>query len=202
MPFLVRNAKLTGSGPTVLRQSVLLNVPVFELFWKVSMFSAEHHCVALQPMPAGHGDPARRIELHLHEALTGAEAEVPRAVRSGLAYRLRVAVRLARHGRVTVELLPERVRRALVVAQLHAEPEGDSLLEVPVAAAAVLLRSRRRVLRQAEAGRSRRCRARLVRKELHLRFVVTDVGRQPNTAADQLLVARDTRPSSASDPHR
>ena len=54
MPFLVRNAKLTGSGPTVLRQSLLFSVPVFALFWKVSMFSAEHHCVALQPMPAGH----------------------------------------------------------------------------------------------------------------------------------------------------
>src|SRR6266568_2534543 len=55
VPFLVRNAKLTGSGPTVLRQEVLLNWPVFWFSEKVSMFIAAHHWLAVHPMPAGHG---------------------------------------------------------------------------------------------------------------------------------------------------
>jgi hypothetical protein len=54
-PFLVRNAKFTGSGPTEFRHAVLFSAPVFSLSWKVSMFSAAHHCRAVQPMPAGHG---------------------------------------------------------------------------------------------------------------------------------------------------
>ncbi len=49
------NAKLTGSGPTVLRHAVLLNWPVFWFSEKVSMFSAAHHCLAVQLMPSGHG---------------------------------------------------------------------------------------------------------------------------------------------------
>jgi len=32
---------------------VLLNWPVFSFSEKVSMFSAAHHCVALQPVPCG-----------------------------------------------------------------------------------------------------------------------------------------------------
>src|SRR5215469_10552072 len=45
-PFLVRNAKFTGSGPAVLRHAVLLNWPVFWLSENVSMVSAAHHCHA------------------------------------------------------------------------------------------------------------------------------------------------------------
>src|SRR5689334_20476188 len=53
LPFLVTNAKFTGSGPAVFRHAVLLSAPVFSLSWNVSMFSAAHHCVAVQPMPNG-----------------------------------------------------------------------------------------------------------------------------------------------------
>src|SRR5215472_1879377 len=53
LPFLVRNAKFTGSVPTVLRQAVLLSAPVFSLSWNVSMFSAAHHCVPVQLLPLG-----------------------------------------------------------------------------------------------------------------------------------------------------
>src|SRR5215469_16586959 len=54
-PFLVTNAKFTGSGPTVLRHAVLFNAPVFSLSWNVSMFSAAHHCRAVQLLPLGQG---------------------------------------------------------------------------------------------------------------------------------------------------
>ena len=54
-PFLVTNAKFTGSGPTLFRHAVLLNCPVFTFSENVSMFSAAHHWLAVQPMPAGHG---------------------------------------------------------------------------------------------------------------------------------------------------
>ena len=55
LPFLVTNAKFTGSGPTVFRHAVLSSAPVFSLSENVSMFIAAHHCLAVQPMPAGHG---------------------------------------------------------------------------------------------------------------------------------------------------
>ena len=55
LPFLVTNAEFTGSGPTVFRHAVLLRAPVFSLSANVSMFIAAHHCVAVQPIPAGHG---------------------------------------------------------------------------------------------------------------------------------------------------
>ena len=45
LPFLVTNAKFTGSGPTVFRHAVLLRAPVFALSANVSMFIAAHHCV-------------------------------------------------------------------------------------------------------------------------------------------------------------
>jgi hypothetical protein len=54
-PFVVRNAKFTGSGPAVLRHAVLLNWPVFWLSANVSMVSAAHQCVASQPTPIGCG---------------------------------------------------------------------------------------------------------------------------------------------------
>ena len=45
------------------------------------------------------------------------------------------------------------IGRALVVAQLHAEPERDALLEYEVAAAAILARACRGILRQAQVER-------------------------------------------------
>jgi hypothetical protein len=54
-PSFVRKAKLTGSGPTVFRQAVLLNAPVFSFSLKVSMLSAAHHWRAVHPTPAGQG---------------------------------------------------------------------------------------------------------------------------------------------------
>src|SRR5215471_13196054 len=54
-PFLVMNAKFTGSGPAVLRHAVLLNWPVFWFSENVSMVSAAHHRVASHPMPIGCG---------------------------------------------------------------------------------------------------------------------------------------------------
>src|SRR6266581_782230 len=47
-PFLVMKAKLTGSTPTLLRQSALLFAPVFWFWLKLSIVSAAHHCVASQ----------------------------------------------------------------------------------------------------------------------------------------------------------
>src|SRR6266704_3445891 len=55
LPFLVTNAKFTGSGPAVFRHAVLFSAPVFSLSANVSMLIAAHHCLAVQPTPVGHG---------------------------------------------------------------------------------------------------------------------------------------------------
>src|SRR5512143_1280611 len=53
-PFLVINAKLTGSMPTEPRQAALLSTPVFWLLLKLSMLSAAHHLDGSQLSPGGH----------------------------------------------------------------------------------------------------------------------------------------------------
>src|SRR5437016_4838814 len=55
LPFLVMNAKFTGSTPAVLWQAALFCAPVFEFCDRLSMFSAAHHRVGSQLTPAGHG---------------------------------------------------------------------------------------------------------------------------------------------------
>ena len=124
LPFLVRNAKFTGSGPTVFRHVGVVELRRCSSFSEnVSMFIAAHHCVAVQPMPGRPGHPARRVELHLLVGLAGAEAEVVRAVRVRARVDVGVAVRLARHGGVAGQRGAVGVRRALAVAHDHAEPE-------------------------------------------------------------------------------
>src|SRR5690242_12387904 len=49
LPSRVMNAKLTYSWPAALRHALLLATPVFEFDEKLSMLSAAHHCVCVQP---------------------------------------------------------------------------------------------------------------------------------------------------------
>src|SRR5215471_19690086 len=53
-PFFVTNAKLTGSTPAWLRQAELFSAPLFWSSERLSTFSAAHHCVTAQLLPAGH----------------------------------------------------------------------------------------------------------------------------------------------------
>jgi hypothetical protein len=54
VPFLVMNAKLAGSTPTVFRQALLLFTPVFWFELKLKMAIAAHHLVVSQLIPGGH----------------------------------------------------------------------------------------------------------------------------------------------------
>src|SRR5215469_7268965 len=54
-PFLVMNAKFTYSMPVIDAQVELSCVPVFRFCDRLSMFSAAHHLVASQLLPAGQG---------------------------------------------------------------------------------------------------------------------------------------------------
>ena len=54
LPFLVMNAKFTGSIPALARQSALLLTPWFWSSDRLSTLSAAHHFVASQEVPGGH----------------------------------------------------------------------------------------------------------------------------------------------------
>src|SRR5262249_7706271 len=85
------------------------------------------------------GRPSRRIELQLQEGRPRVAADVVRLCRVGPVEDVGVAVRRARG----VGELGCR----LVIAEVHAEPEGDPVLEVERAARPVLPGQDRRVLR-------------------------------------------------------
>src|SRR6266581_4341245 len=53
-PLLVMKAKFTYSIPVMAAHDALSCVPVFEFCERLSMFSAAHHCLAAQLLPAGH----------------------------------------------------------------------------------------------------------------------------------------------------
>ena len=194
LPFLVRKAKLTGSGPTVFRQSLLLNAPVFALFWKVSMFSAAHHCVAVQPMPGRPGRPARRVELHLHEALARAEAEVARAVLVRVRVHVRVAVRLARHGCVAGHAGPSGLGEPWLSHSCMPSQKVARCWKLSVPPLPSCSRQRRRILGKPDQVGDVVARARAVGEELDHGLVVTDVRGDVGSLGCGLGVARDLVP--------
>ena len=53
LPLCVMNAKLTGSMPTLFRQSAFWLTGLFWSSDRLSMFSAAHHCRASQDRPGG-----------------------------------------------------------------------------------------------------------------------------------------------------
>ena len=106
------------------------------------------------------------VELELQECVPGMLADV---VRSARVRSLEVVC--VRVGRARLREL----RRRLAVAERQPEPEGRSQLEVPRPAGAVLLRFRRRVVRQAQRVGHVVRRARLRRPERDGGFVVAHV---------------------------
>src|SRR5262249_57079210 len=82
------------------------------------------------------GRPAWRVELQLEERRAGMPPDVPGRAGVRAVVDVRVAVRRAGHLRADVAATG--VRRGLVVAQRHPEPERGAQLEVIGATGAVL----------------------------------------------------------------
>ena len=163
----VMKAKFAGSSPARAAAVVVVQAGVVLV---LEQAEDRHRGAPLLRVAADSrrpGRPARRIELQLEERRARVVADVVGGVRVGAVEDVGVAVGRARRVR--------ELRRRLVVAQCHPEPESRMQLEVERPGGAALIRQHLRVGRQLQLVEVRVSRARAVRVEQQRRLVVPRV---------------------------